>query len=290
VSPASVDLQPLLAALKSQNIHPIAPTSLAPGASLADLLKSTLATVDFVIAILGKATESSNVLFELGLAYGLGKPVFVIAPPGVSSVPSDLRSAFSLRVPLDNREALDFAIEQFVASLSRSRKAAKVPGKQQPSPPLGPLADTFLMRLESIPYGGPPDYLEHLAADLFRACGLNTFSQPRRGNHEVDFAIWSDELQPFVGNPFIVELKAGLLSGNESTHAAHQLSNYLNTTNATWGLLLYKDGPPSAHIGRHVPLNIIVFSLKELISELRNTPFAIIIRRLRNERVHGVSR
>jgi hypothetical protein len=290
VSPASVDLESLLAILKRHNIHAIAPADFALGESWADLLKSTLESVDFVIAVLGGAKESSNILFELGLAYGLGRRVFLIAPPDSSVVPFDLRSMFSLRVSLDNHEALDFAIEQFVASLSRSTIDAKVPGVLKAAQTLGDRADDFLSRLESEKDKSAYPYLENLVADVFEACGVNAISRSRHRDVEIDFALWSDELETFIGNPLVVELKSRLQGAADFDSAGQRLFRSLSAANAAWGLLLYRDGPESMKIAKHLPPNVIAIQLQKLISELRNTPFATIIHRLRNERVHGVSR
>jgi hypothetical protein len=43
----------------------------------------------------------------------------------------------------------------------------------------------------------------------FNDAGLLVISEAAVANRRVDFAIWSDALQPVMGNPLLVEVKGG---------------------------------------------------------------------------------
>ena len=78
-------------ALRTNGIEPITLESeLGPGALWVDHLSALLRSVDFVIADVSR--KNPNVLFELGVAHGLGKPIVLLlnAEGGAATLPSDL--------------------------------------------------------------------------------------------------------------------------------------------------------------------------------------------------------
>jgi hypothetical protein len=76
--------------LESHGLQAFQPTDLAVGSNIADSIQSALRESDVVIAdITGK---NSNVLFEVGLAIGLRKPVLLLSQGPLDELPSDLRA------------------------------------------------------------------------------------------------------------------------------------------------------------------------------------------------------
>ena len=105
----------------------------------------------------------------------------------------------------------------------------------------------------------------------------------------ADFAVWSDVLQPFVGNPLIVEIKSPIQDKASAKRAVEQLTSYLDSSGARWALLLYGDGPAStASLWSTAPPNVLVMSVTEFLEALRVRAFPEVIRDLRNARVHDV--
>jgi predicted nucleotide-binding protein len=68
---------------------------------------------DLVIAVLGTAASSANVLFELGCASALGKQALVIVPEGYE-IPSDIKDLLYIRTTPNNRQAINFALAQIL--------------------------------------------------------------------------------------------------------------------------------------------------------------------------------
>ncbi|MFQ6115858.1 MAG: TIR domain-containing protein [bacterium] len=81
--------QRIAEALHERGIEPILlEQQVKVGASFVETIHDAIEQVDFIIADL---TESNpNVMYELGYAHGLGKPVLIIVQEEVSNVPSDL--------------------------------------------------------------------------------------------------------------------------------------------------------------------------------------------------------
>jgi nucleoside 2-deoxyribosyltransferase len=61
-----------------------------PGAELSEHVQTAIRGADVVVAdVTGK---TANVLFEVGVAFGLGKPVLLLSQEPLSDVPFDLRA------------------------------------------------------------------------------------------------------------------------------------------------------------------------------------------------------
>ena len=125
----------------------------------------------------------------------------------------------------------------------------------------------------------------------FNDAGLLVISEAAVANRRVDFAIWSDALQPVMGNPLLVEVKGELRGTDALRKAAQQLSAVTSAAGTGWGLLLYGDALiADERLLLSVPPNVLVLSLSSLFEEMRGRPFAEIVKDLRNRRVHGVGR
>jgi len=130
-----------------------------------------------------------------------------------------------------------------------------------------------------------------VTANALRLAGVDVISEAAVANRRVDFAIWSDALQPVMGNPLLVEVKGELRGADALRKAAQQLSTATAAAGTGWGLLLYGDVSISdERLLLAVPPNVLVLSLSTLFEEMRERPFAEIVKDLRNRRVHGVGR
>ncbi len=146
--PAGTDLSGLLEALQENDIHLLDPARFAPGTvKITDKIIDGINRSDLVIGILGTATSSANVLFELGCASALGKQVLVIVPEGYE-IPSDIKDLLYIRTNPNNREAISFAIEQ-ILNAPRQEKTSNERLLDK-TKPLGSVADDLLNRLCSV--------------------------------------------------------------------------------------------------------------------------------------------
>jgi len=66
-------------------------------------------------------------------------------------------------------------------------------------------------------------------------------SRVRKTAAKMDFSVWIDELNNSIGNPIFIETKYGKLDEHNVKKSIGVMKQWLQTTNAMAGLLLYKD-------------------------------------------------
>lgn len=126
--------------------------------------------------------------------------------------------------------------------------------------------------------------------ELLLESGVNVVTEARFENRIADFAIWSDELGTYVGNPLIIEVKRQIRGFTGLAQAFAQLTTYLQAANASWGLLLFQEGPEPAVLESHLAQasRVLAISIADLLDRLQTVSFVDVVRDLRNRKVHGV--
>ena len=289
-APSGVKLDTLIEVLQSRNIRVLAPFNLLViGQPLSAQLQDVISRVDLIIGVLTNIEVSSNVLFELGFAHGTGKKIILISPPSPTHIPFDLREFLVIRAELDNREAIDFALDQILSApkiMPHREFKADTTHKL-----LDSTVDGMLKRLESITRKGSLKgiELEELVKDLLEITGVEVIAESNPKDVRVDFAVWSDAWESYVSNPLLVEVKAHINSYESARQVFERLQYYLNGSNARWALLIHhNDQKKIEEIREYIPPNILVMSIEHLLERLRESSFPQIIRDLRNRRIHGV--
>lgn len=286
-APTGLKLSTLRESLLAHGIRPLIPEELTAGTDWASEIQRQMQDADLVIGVLPGHKQAPSVIFELGQAWALGKRILLIASPKAEWLSFPLNRVLVLRVDVKNRSALDFALDQFLSA----------PANREPEPPrmpferkaLGQRADGLLKRLEEWRHLGNGRTLEAIVGDALRDAGTDVVVESHEHERGADLAVWSDALQPFVGNPLLVEVKSRIQDKASVKQATEQLTGYLATSGARWALLVYGDGPAStAALWASTPPNVIALSAAELLEALRGRSFPEVIRDLRNERVHGV--
>jgi hypothetical protein len=284
-STAGTDLTILTAAMQGHGYDVVAPTGLGAGQRWLDALTECLKTVDLVVGVFGSREAIANPVFEIGDALGIGKPVLVIVSPAAEDVPFALSSLLVVRAEPTDREAIEFALESLPANPLRH------PLPPIPAAPLPLSADHLEDCATRIKGAQNERELLDVLRTLLVDAGVEVIADARIGDDRADFAIWSDVLGTYVGNPLIVEVKRTL-----RTMAVHQalaqLTHDVNAAGASWGLLLYADGPDPSRIAAETQqaARVIALSVDELLERLRSCSFFDIIRDLRNRKVHGIDR
>jgi hypothetical protein len=286
---AGTPLGALRDVLAGKGVQVVVPEELSPGSDWSSELASIISRVDLVIGVLTRDRRSSWVLFELGQAIALKRQVVVFAPPQIKGLPFDQQRFPVVRVSLRNREALSFALDQVLASPAPTARVRESRPAERRS--LGPNTDHLLRELRSATETRDWRRVESVTAEALRLAGVDVISEAAVANRRVDFAIWSDALQPVMGNPLLVEVKGELRGTDALRKAAQQLSAVTSAAGTGWGLLLYGDALiADERLLLSVPPNVLVLSLSSLFEEMRGRPFAEIVKDLRNRRVHGVGR
>ncbi len=184
----------------------LVPHDLAVGTDWASEIQKQLSQADLVIGVLTSEWQSAWVLFELGQASALGRQIVLITPPKADPIPFALHQFLVLRINLDNQEAIGFALDQLLSAPDRPKR-----GSTPPSTPLvglGTKADDLMASLERSLAASDWRSIEQVVADALRSSGADVVVTSPTRDVGADFAVWSDVLEPFVGNPLLVEVKA----------------------------------------------------------------------------------
>ena len=286
-APAGTDLSELLKTLDENNIHILDPNGFAPGAiKMTDKIIDGLNHADLMVAVLGTANSSGNVLFELGCASALGKKSLVIVPEDYE-IPSDIRSLVHIRTTPNNREAINFALEQILnAPESIDNQQTDLTDLSEKSKPLGTVANNLLKQFYA---------LSNNLIEILKASGLSFKSDQRYPSTEnirtenirPDLVVWIDELEPYFGNPILIEVKKQIISSKDARATIQQVLNYLSVSHLKSVIVLAPEISPSAlEIIASEP-DLYFFELPQILARLQNESFSQIIIKERNARVHG---
>jgi hypothetical protein len=192
-----------------------------------------------------------------------------------------------VRASLTNREAISFALDQLLAAPPAGIRIRQISRSDLHG--LGPRADVFMDQTrEALTIGRESD-IEQIVARAIQESGVDAISTRPGAGRGPDLAIWSDSLQPFVGNPLLIEIKANIRSRNDARKALDYFSALVSSLAARWGLFLYGQGPGLQDGGVPAPPNVLVLSLASFFEEMKNQPFIDVVRQLQNRRVHGES-
>jgi hypothetical protein len=285
---SGTDLTVIRRLLEDRGIRPIAPESLAVASDWTDQLLRKLRHVDLVIGVIAKG-QPAQVFFELGLAAAAGRRILLIVPRSGPALDMSLRNFLVVRAGPRNRAAIGFALDQITAAPG---KRATTVTEQLPSHGgLGNATDAILESIGASITERNWSRLERDVAEGLRAAGADVVSSSRPKDVGSDLAVWSDYLEPVVGNPMLIELKARILSRVDARQASAQVSSYANASGARWALLLYAEGLPSDDpIWFELGAPLLASRLDDFFNRLRKRSYPEVIRDLRNERVHGARR
>jgi hypothetical protein len=244
--------------------------TLSPGQSAPKLAFELIREASVVLGVLAGGHLNANALYELGVASALEKPI-VLWVDDETDVPSNLRSLPVVKFAPEAPETLRFALHH--AGRQESRTEESTTANIEP-----PRREIHRARHSH-------DDLALWLAEVFRQEGATVVEG--QGGIGSDFALWLPDLEPSVGNPFVVEVKHSLETERSQEAAVDQMRRYLSATGGSWGMLVYRLGPPSQGIDRRWP-TILVLRADELEEMLQDTSFAEAVHHLRNERAHGV--
>jgi hypothetical protein len=266
----------------------MAPSDFAAGNNWSPLVSQPLATADLVIGILTAERRSDWVLFELGQAFATQRQILLFVPPkGIAYFPLDMKGILTVRTSLTSREAIEFALDQLLAAPEPKPTlgAGVVLGRG-----LGERASQLIQQVNQAIAGRQPLELEGIIERALRESGVEALSTELKEDlGGADVAVWSDALQQSVGNPLLIEVKMRLADRRGARLVATQLAKQALSSGTRWGLLLYGEGPGLSSIQKSLPPNVLAMPIVDLLERMRDRPFAEVVTRLRNQRLHGIS-
>lgn len=296
--PHEVNVQMLADIVQSKNIEPLISSEvILRGAYVAEQTKEYIAQTDFVIAVLQTGISNANVYFDVGLAYALNKRVLVFVAPEISSLPWHPNDMIHIHTDIDNYEAMSFAIEQVAAAPpyphpQRKTADALLPTQKRPQPKN--VSWSSLHQLDAHDASLTEDNVVEILVQAIQANGLLYASKERsvHGDNQstfgVDIALWVDELVPYFGNPFLIEVKKHLVQCSQIQDVARFVRKFLRQDYPNGVLVLYLEGD-SALIQQHLTNthpDIFALSIKDFLTRLEQQHFADIILALRSQKMH----
>jgi hypothetical protein len=265
----------LLTGLGLQVTQPV--EAVEPGAELADSITRFLQVVDLVFVVLpSDDVGTSSLLFEVGLAVGLKRPLVIAAPGGSGDVPPLLRYR-----PLALGEAArdPALLDDAIARALRPKRRARASGKDgRPA-----LSRTDAVRLqETMTQVASEDWVEQLLI----AANLRPQRSPSvKDTHFVrrpDFVVWNDAFEALFGSPVLpIEV---LVRESALPMRLDQLMSVPRALNVTFALVITRDGgaAPLVEVSERGE-SLLIVSGTRLIHTWSEMPVPAALASLRNE-------
>lgn len=242
---------------------------------------SAIAEADIFIGVLNRSAFDYAVLYEIGIAAGLRKPILLIMTPR-RTLPIDLRAFSVVRVSLSNRRALAFHLDAFLTAPARSIF-------DNPASSISPAPEPPGMTSSQVMWKNTPESeLERQVFELVERSGGSALAQPEvesGGRYKPDLLVWLGSHDPELLDPAVIEVKAQVEpAAIRSTE--HQLASFMGATGVRTGIVI-TSGPIPERAWQNWP-NIFWLDLatfKELVESSRLGPY---LREARNRAAHGV--
>ena len=285
-APFTVNTSYLVHAVEKRGLEAIRLNELSPGSSISDLLRQSMDRASYVIAVVGEA-PNADVWYELGIASAMGKPVLLLAShQGV--IPIAASGLTYLKADPDNEMAIEFGLDQLLAT--PKKRTAPHPYGDRETHPIGASADRLLEMLERSREDGAVREAEiiDIIYLAIKESGVSSLAKESRGEGRgiLDIAVWSSDFEPLIGNPLVIEVKKDVAGRKYLEGAIQQISAYLDENRSRYGLLLYLAAKPVVLYGASYDSRVVVMSVEEFISGLRDAGLADLLLRVRNDIAH----
>jgi hypothetical protein len=291
-APLQVDTEPLRAALATRGVTPRDASEVLAQSHARQTIESVIAGVDFVCVVIPEGPVDANVMLDLGVAMGTGRPRLLFVAPK-AELPVALRGQPYARASLTDAEALRFHLDAFLKNAGKGngvRDNGRPTEDRGPSPVPVSSALARLAEWEGQPTPPQESDLVPFLADVFETAGYTTSTAPTttgQENTRADLAVWVDELQAAMGNPLIIEVAAH--------HApigpkGRQLQHLLQEFRSPLGLLVCW-GQPDAHglpDDWRRPI-VVVMGVRELVEAIGRGDFARTLLTRRNNAFHSAA-
>lgn len=268
--------------LDELNIERMDVFSIEPGEKIGTSIKSMILDSDFVIAILNGT--SANVLFEIGLAVGSDKSVFLLVEENMV-LPFDLKGMAYIKINDKLSENMLLPLRCFIQGMHNRKDLELVTPKYAKSEIE---EKQFFEKLHDIKANGNGMQFEELVVDFFEQIkNQYTTSKYARDSQDVlyDLALWIDELEGQIYNPILFELKFGKMNQSRMDEIAKRAMSSVN--NGQMIILLYCNTNNTVFSYTRKYPGIIIVSFEKFMQAVFKYGLAKAILLLRNSVAHG---
>lgn len=180
------------------------------GEKFENLIEKVIRESDFVIGIL--SNNSQNVLFEIGIAVGMKKPIFLLFEENVN-IPFCFKGMTYIRINKNLENNLVLPLSCFIESRKKDAEELEIKKDfQKPLTPLCIMEEDKIKQLNVIRESGDYKDYEKFVMQLFEEISqqytTTRFSLAKR-DKGYDFVVWVDELDNVIANPLYFNLKFG---------------------------------------------------------------------------------
>jgi hypothetical protein len=236
---------------------------------------------DFFIGIMNRSSADYRVVYEAGVAAGIGKPILLIMTPA-KTLPIDLRQFTIARVKLDDEEALALHLNAFLSAPRRDIF------RSDPTPLRSGALEPPGLKASEVTWGNTLE--SQLEEEVFRVVeenGGSVIAQPQfevGARYRPDMLVWLGAQEPELLDPAVVEVKRRV-QRSEMRKVEEQLLSFMSVTGVRTGLIITSDQIPERSQQSWPNLFWLEFHhFEELVRTSRLGPY---LRDVRNRFVHG---
>lgn len=269
--------------LDELNIERIDVFSVEPSEKIGTSIISKILDSDFVIAILNGTSE--NVLFEIGVAVGCNKSVFLLVEENMV-LPFDLKGMAYIKINDKLSENMLLPLRCFIQGMHNNRKDLELEAPKYAKSEIE--EKHFFEKLQDIKTNGNGMQFEKFVVDFFEQIkNQYTTSKYARDSQDVlyDLALWIDELEGQIYNPILFELKFGKMNQSRMDEIAKKAM--LSANNGQMIIVLYCNTNNTAFSYTSQYPGLIIVSFEKFMQAVFKYGLAKAILYLRNSVAHG---
>jgi len=275
--------------LAARGIAVTAPWMMKLSAPITQEVLRLIADADFVAAVID-GTELGTVMYELGVASGLGKPAFIVVIGGQQ--PFDITGMVVRNVESGRISEASDDLERFLRNAKAGTQIDVRPRTSEALDLTWARAELARVRAGASDLRGQT--FERFVKRLFESAAAElTAIDPPDLRNEIDFVVWLNDVSFEAGGPILVECKvlrggSGSVIKNAEAYVK-RLARTVDGTNASLAMLVFDHDRPNAPPSLYETPKVLSFAVDELISALENGTLGkeIIHRRRRAAFVRG---
>jgi hypothetical protein len=257
------------------------------GTTFSDLIERKIRESDFIVSIL--TSENANVLFELGIAEGMKKPVFILIDKNFK-VPFFLERKLYYQTNFEDTKLIELALSNFIVDINAKAPIQRKTKEKKEYLSIDETND-LIRQISHLRKNPREAEIFYLIKEIFSKLQIqNTSISEAPRDKGADLIIRSKELSPYFGNPILVEIKAGSLSPQRLGETQDRLQSYISRTEAKGGIILYLDKSDKRF---ELPIKnpyILCFDLEDFIFGIASDGLEKFLIKRRNEIAHGTGK
>lgn len=283
---SNADINSITRILQKKSIETIVSTKLPlTNMPMSEQIMKAIRNADLFIAVINSRDILADKYFEIGYAYGRKKDILLFIQPNMNIDWDNIPKLPIMYTDLKNYKDIDFFLDQYLsADKGRSRE---VEYEIEKSHSIKDYANDLMNEWKENKKSFSEAKIEDLIVKALQASGITKFARSPQYENDIgaDLVIWIDELEYFIGNPLIIEIKGKFKDDKQTSDSFNQIEQYRQSSNSNWALLISPKSQTVETIADDFS-RILYISLEKLLLNLQKKSFANIIIELRNKKFH----